>query len=233
MVAFEVARMLRQAGHQVELLSLLDVPLVNARLRTRMINHVLARALRLVSRNRKTREHLMAECMAGIWLLSTKVNRYRKMNPTLRREKWALNFRRYIASSGQRMSGHLPNEGQINRDDTPLSSSSRLQEKMSARMDHYLRVLATYLPAPVDFPIVFFSSEHNGRFLKRISSNFEIINVPGDHYSCITTHMHMVADHLRSRLHGPSSTPSTSPVVVLPARIGTMIAAPTFDAATG
>jgi hypothetical protein len=36
--------------------------------------------------------------------------------------------------------------------------------------------------------------------MQRLSSQLEIIRLPSDHFSCITTHLHVMAEHLRKRL---------------------------------
>src|SRR5262249_53266849 len=64
----------------------------------------------------------------------------------------------------------------------------------------YFSRLASYFPEPLDVPIAYYAAKHSGRHLKRISARGEVVCIPTDHHGCITTHIHLMVDHLRKRL---------------------------------
>src|SRR5262249_5680222 len=86
-VAFEVARLLQAAGHRVELLALIDVPMLNAGAAMRLSRRALAGALRLLVRDVGKREGLMAACLQLMWLLYEKPRRFWQMQPAKRKAK--------------------------------------------------------------------------------------------------------------------------------------------------
>jgi hypothetical protein len=60
--------------------------------------------------------------------------------------------------------------------------------------------MASHFPRPIDIPIIYYSAENSGRYLRKITSQLEIVTVPCDHLGCATTHLPMIAEHLAKRL---------------------------------
>jgi thioesterase domain-containing protein len=69
-----------------------------------------------------------------------------------------------------------------------------------ALWDAYSIAMAQYRPAPLDVPGAFYAAEHNGWAWRRISSQFEVIQVPGGHLDCLTIGAERLVDHLRQRI---------------------------------
>ncbi len=198
-VAFEVARLLQAAGHRVELLALIDVPLLNAGSAMRLLRRALAGALCFLVRDVAKREALMAACLELMWLLYEKPRRFWQMKPAKRRAKTVEKLKACIESLRRWIVGRLPAFSR-SRPPDPGSMDPLLRREPMQRRRHYFRALASYFPEPLEIPIVYYSAEHSGHYLKGISSQLEIIKLRSDHFGCITTHMHMTADHLRNRL---------------------------------
>ena len=64
----------------------------------------------------------------------------------------------------------------------------------------YLRAMASYFPKPIDIPIIYYSAENSGGYLRRMTSQLEILPVPCNHLGCATTHLPAIAEHLGKRL---------------------------------
>jgi hypothetical protein len=88
------------------------------------------------------------------------------------------------------------------------SSVAQLREKLEGRDKHlarlYNRVLRRYFPERTKIPVVYFSAEYTGGRLQSLGSNVELVPLPGGHWGCITTHVDVLAGHLRRRLEALS-----------------------------
>jgi acyl-CoA synthetase (AMP-forming)/AMP-acid ligase II/thioesterase domain-containing protein/acyl carrier protein len=192
-VAFEVARLLQAAGHRIELLAMIDVPMVNAGLMMRLLRGGLTGALRIALRDAERRQERMEVLMEHAWLLYESARQFWRQKPAQQRAKIAAKLKSYSRSLGTL--GTLRARRHLHADKPPGSNHSLLQKER-----HYFRALAMYFPKPINIPIVYYSAEHSGRYLKGISSQLEIIRLRSDHFSCITTDVHMISDHLAQRL---------------------------------
>jgi len=212
-VAFEVARQLQGAGHRVELVALIDVPVVNAGWATRLLRSGIAGALCIGVRDAAKRERLMAACMELIWLLHDKPRRFWRMKSATRRAKIAAKLKRYSEPLRHWSVGSLLDFRHFRSRNSAESTDALLRREEMRLRRHYFRSLASYFPEPIESPIVYYSAEHSGHYLKEISSQLEIMKLPSDHFSCITTHMHIAADHLRNRLSCRSASPASDEIV--------------------
>jgi thioesterase domain-containing protein len=70
----------------------------------------------------------------------------------------------------------------------------------SALWDAYSIAMAQYLPAPLEVPVTFYAGEFDGRMWRRLSSQLEVIQVPGGHRDCLTMGAEVLVDHLRQRI---------------------------------
>src|SRR5262249_4462062 len=75
----------------------------------------------------------------------------------------------------------------------------------SVKYKAYLRAMASHFPKPIDIPIIHYSAENSGLYLRRITSQLEIVTLPCDHLSCATTHLPVIAEHLAKRLASAES----------------------------
>jgi oxalate---CoA ligase len=173
-----MARLLQAAGHRIELVALIDVPLVNAGTGMWLVRRGLAGVLRLAIGDAARRERLTATGMELAWrvwraklvAMLSRVRRFWQMDQATRRTKLV---------------------AMLSRVPSPPDPGLEAQ---------YLSLLASYVPEPLDVPIAYYAAEHSGRHLKRISAQGEVVRIPTDHHGCITTHIHLVVDHLRKRL---------------------------------
>jgi len=65
--------------------------------------------------------------------------------------------------------------------------------------DPYTIVMAKYRPAPLEVPVTFYAADYDGRAW-RLSSQLEVIEVPGRHDGCLTIGAERLVDHLRQRI---------------------------------
>ncbi|SED14434.1 AMP-binding protein [Bradyrhizobium erythrophlei] len=66
--------------------------------------------------------------------------------------------------------------------------------------DIYSIAMARYCPAPLDVPVAFYAAEHDGRAWRHLTSQLEVIQVPGGHDGCLTVGAEVLIDHLRQRI---------------------------------
>jgi oxalate---CoA ligase len=196
-VAFEVARLLQAAGHRVELLALIDVPMLNAGSAMRRLRRALAGALCFLVRDVARREALTAACLQLMWLLYEKPHRFWQMKPAKRRAKMVEKLKACGEWLRRWVVGRLP---AFSRSRDAGSMDSLLRREPMQRRRHYFRALASYFPESIEIPIVYYSAEHGGHHLKGISSQSEIVKLGSDHFGCVTTHLPMIAEDLRNRL---------------------------------
>ena len=92
--------------------------------------------------------------------------------------------------------------------------------------DAYSIAMAQYLPAPLEVPVAFYAAKHEGRAWRHLSSQLEVIEVPGGHDGCLTIGAEPLVGHLRQRIDlladgAPSAIePHTSPMCSHGAQIG-------------
>jgi thioesterase domain-containing protein len=78
-----------------------------------------------------------------------------------------------------------------------------------ALWDAYSIAMAQYLPAPLDeVPVIFYAADHEGRAWRHLSSQVEVVEVPGGHHGCLTIGAELLVDHLRQRLLACGCEPS-------------------------
>ena len=76
------------------------------------------------------------------------------------------------------------------------------RETPPALWDGLSIAMAQYLPAPLEVPVTFYAAEHDGRAWRHLSSQLEVIQVPGGHLGCLTIGAELLVDHLRQRIDG-------------------------------
>jgi oxalate---CoA ligase len=70
----------------------------------------------------------------------------------------------------------------------------------SALWDAYSIAMAHYLPAPLELPVTFYAADHEGRAWRHLSSQLEVVRVPGGHRGSLTIGAELLVDHLRQRI---------------------------------
>ncbi len=206
-VAFELVRLLQDAGHRVELLALIDTPMMNAGTAMRFLRRRLGGALRFAVRDDAKREGLMATSIVLIWQVYENYRKFRQLSMTKLRAKISNNFKSLRGLLRHWIVGHLPPFRYLRSGNSPGSTKPLLQPEPMERWRVYFRALALYFPQPLKIPIVFYSADHSGHCLKKICPQVEVVKVPSSHWDCVTTHMHVVADHLRKQLSSNLADP--------------------------
>ncbi|MDA9399046.1 acyl-CoA synthetase [Bradyrhizobium sp. CCBAU 45389] len=69
-----------------------------------------------------------------------------------------------------------------------------------ALWEPYSLAMAQYLPAALEAPVTFYAADHDGRAWRALSSQLEVIQVPGGHGGCLTIGPERLVDHLRQRI---------------------------------
>jgi amino acid adenylation domain-containing protein len=69
-----------------------------------------------------------------------------------------------------------------------------------ALWDAYSIAMAQYLPAPLEVPVSFYAAGSDGQAW-RLSSQLEVVEMPGEHSECLTSNAGLLVDHLRQRIN--------------------------------
>ncbi|KJS79279.2 MAG: acyl-CoA synthetase [Pseudomonas sp. BICA1-14] len=192
LVAFEAARLLIEAGHEVEIVALIDPPTANVRPWSRAILRTLdrvlpdmqlARAYEALSRFGETSKWPYPKRFANLaWKLS----------------------RRSVRMVQQRLAGHVP---------TPPTARDR---EVRVRFLQYSLVMARYLPRRIDAPVVYFSADYTSRAWRDMGASFESYDVLGGHHRCVKDYTASIATPLRALLEEPAAAMPGQSGLMLP-----------------
>ncbi|WP_414476484.1 AMP-binding protein [Microvirga sp. M2] len=70
---------------------------------------------------------------------------------------------------------------------------------LSALNEIYTPIMARYRPQPFPAPVVFYAAEFDGRRWQRLSPDLAVIQLPGEHNSCVSVGAEVLAKDLRRR----------------------------------
>jgi thioesterase domain-containing protein len=186
MVALSVAALLVESGRQVDSVFLIDAPTLNFRPTARKFFNALAQRFATVSPEWETRMPPLAATVDMVWRQVANFQIYRRDPHLLRHavEK--------LVRPAQRESKF------VRPDLAKLPADMRRRERDMARV--YNRLFRKYMPAKTELPIVYFAAENDGNHARHLGPNVEVVNVPGGHWGCITTHVDALAHELVIRL---------------------------------
>ncbi len=192
LVAFEAARLLIEAGHEVEIVALIDPPTANVRPWSRVIlrsldrvlpDMHLARAYEALSRFGETSKWPYPKRIANlVWKIS----------------------RRSLRMVRQRLAGHVP---------TPPTARDR---EVRVRFLRYSLVMARYLPERIDAPVVYFSADYTSRAWRDMGTSFESYDVLGGHHRCVKDYTASIATPLRALLEDSAAAMPGQSGLMLP-----------------
>ncbi|PZR77557.1 MAG: acyl-CoA synthetase, partial [Stutzerimonas stutzeri] len=192
LVAFEAARMLREAGHSVEIVALIDPPTANVRPWSRVIlrsldrvlpDMYLARAYEALSRFGESSKWPYPKRIANLaWKVA----------------------RRSVRMVRERLAGHVP---------TPPTARDR---EVRARFLRYSLVMARYLPERIDAPVVYFSADYTSRAWRNMGTSFESYDVLGGHHRCVKDYTASIATPLRALLEDSAAAMPGQSGLILP-----------------
>ena len=186
MVALEVANLLRQAGRQVDMVFLIDVPMLNLSPAVRGIFRTLSTGFRAITPACETRAPRLATTMDMLWRQASNLRAYRR-DPTLLRHA-AAKLVRFGGAKAEFLNSRVAR----------LTAEALRREQELARI--YNRLFRNYVPSKTDLRVVYLAAEHDGAALHHLGPNVDVIDVPGGHWGCITTHVETLTRHIRLRL---------------------------------
>ena len=180
LVAFEAAHLLIEAGHEVEIVALIDPPTANVRPWSRQIlrsldavlpDAQLARAYEALSRFGETSKWPYPKRLANLaWKLSRN------------------GLRRLRRGAGEEQAPPTPRDLEVR-----------------ARFLRYSLVMARYFPERIAAPVVYFSADYTSRAWRNMGRQFESYDVLGGHHRCVKDYTASIATPLRALLEGSAS----------------------------
>ncbi len=207
LVAFETARLLSQTGREVELVAMIDPPTFSTHPVARAIYYWLSGALFLCTRGAPQLEDRLAAALSVVRSYGSAIERPSGMSPA-RHRAWAggtlerVVFGAYRAlTRGDALSSRSSRtESSLQSSNSTLGEVSGNNRRKSAFLRRLGRVVKTYVPKPSPVSVIYFSAVNDGEAWRRLTRDLEIIPIDCDHWGCITTHLAVVAGHLRLRL---------------------------------
>ena len=177
LVVFELARLLVAAGEKVEMVIMLDTPVIKARRSVQLLLSTMSRARPVVG-------PMVDRAMRRTFRVCAELDRF--CNRT-----WA----RRLSAVKTRV------KNVVRRSNRPSIEVSPLKDAVAERDATYEVAMSNYVPKPLDVPVIYISVDYRGEAWRRISSTLEIHKSPGSHFQLDYID---IASHLKPRLqaHG-------------------------------
>ena len=186
MVAIEVARRLTALGRQVDVVFVIDTPMLN-------LTPWVRKLIGSLSQNAESRQPAWEQRIPKLgpildfaWRQTSNFQLYR-LQPRL--------FRGAVSKLARRK---IDGRNTSQAESTLISETSREREHRLSRA--YNRLLRKYFPSATDVPVVYFLADHDGSMVHRLGPNVEVIKVPGGHWGCVTTHADVLTQEMDRRL---------------------------------
>ncbi len=174
LVAFETARLLKRSGREVELVAMIDAPMFDTRPLARRLDAFVS-----ASPLRRTRYGALLE---------------KRLAPVIARVRRHRGAARRRVASGGKFAEAAPGTG---GNPAEFGEADRRAALVEAR---WSRVVHNHVPKPAPVPVVYFSAINDGAPWRRFSRDIEIVTMDCGHLGCVTTHLEILAGHLRRRL---------------------------------
>jgi acyl carrier protein len=190
-VALEVARLLVRAGHRVELVVLIDSPTLVLRPTARILFQSIAKGLNIVDEDWEQGYPRLAFAMDVLWRQLSNLEIY-----------WR-NSRCSLQRGLSELFGNADapaDRWDVKSRVAQIPEERARRERQLARI--YNRLFRNYFPEEIEVPVIYFSAEYGVGPLRNLGPRVEAISLPGGHWGCITTHVEVLAGHLRRRLEG-------------------------------
>jgi oxalate---CoA ligase len=198
LVALEVARLLLNAGRSVDLVVMVDPPILNVRPSSKAIYGTIDRALRALDAQWELSHPRLTRAIDVCW------RRHNDLERLSRETLW-----RYAAGAYRKLRGRTPDL----RERTLGSAQERAGQRLGARLfgrelsdrerkfhDNYTRLYRHYFPAPIDAPVVYYSAGYRPGALRHFGGTVEFNWIPGGHWGCVSTNLDVLGSQLRRRL---------------------------------
>jgi acyl-CoA synthetase (AMP-forming)/AMP-acid ligase II/thioesterase domain-containing protein len=170
-VAFETARLLKDAGQDIETLILIDSPSLNLR----PVPQKLLTALGGVSEQLST----------SAWRWLARAEKASRLSFAEKRAYFQAGVHARRDSSRLSKPADAP---------SPPANGGR-----AVYLQHQF-AMARYRPAPINVRAVYYSGDYGGSGWSRLLPGLEIVPLPGGHYGSLTEHVGKLAEHLKLRL---------------------------------
>ncbi len=179
LIAWEIGRQLTAAGEKVELVAMIEPITLNARPSLRMAGGALRGLAKLAARAPARQETRLGTAMGHLWRLVQFADR-----------------RLYERKAGG------------GDDVAVLAKRLTMHDPLAvAKFAQYRRTMARYFPPKVDADVLCLIAESHAvsavfaaHIWRGFTPNLEVAVVPGEHLTCITTHVEALAGRLRQRL---------------------------------
>jgi thioesterase domain-containing protein len=207
LIALELAHQLEAEGRKVELVAMIDALSLNTRPSMRLVARTLQTVLDFVVRDTPERQARFESTMSWVWrIVRTVVYQPEPRRPLLLSLIWR------AAHKAKRV---LYDRREASRTNDKVSSlAAELREKNWSStkesvelLEVYHQRMAGYIPMPVAARLLSIVSESNsqsvefsGQVWRNFTTHSEVVVVPGDHLTCVTTYAEALTDHLRERL---------------------------------
>jgi thioesterase domain-containing protein len=185
LIALELAHQLTVAGDRVELVAMIDPISLNARPPLRLVNRVLASILYLFDGDSERRQMHLGAVMSRVWTA------IRTIDEILHEADSSSALAARIRGLSVKMEGF----------------DEEARRRNIGLLKGYYRAMASFIPPRVDARIVCLLTEphrrsttFNAKSWRHIAHELEVAVVPGDHLSCVTTHVGVLAHQLRACL---------------------------------
>jgi thioesterase domain-containing protein len=186
MVALSVANLLVRSGRDVDSVFLIDAPTLNFRPGARRLFQSVTQRFDAISPEWETRAPPLAAAFDLIWRQAANLQVYRRDPHLVRHAIEKLVRPRRRASKF------------VRPDLAKLPAEMRQRERAMAKI--YNRLFRKYIPEKTNLSVVYFAAENDGNHVRHLGPNVEVVNVPGGHWGCITTHVDSLAHELAVRL---------------------------------
>ena len=173
LVVFELARLLVAAGREVEMVIMLDPPVISARRSVQLLLSTIRSARPVVG-------PMVDRAMRRTFRICAELDRF--YNRTWPRRLSAIKTRlKNVVRGGN----------------SPSIEVSPFKETVAERDATYEVAMSNYVPKPLAVPVVYISVDYRGEAWRRMSSTLEIHKSPGSHFRLDYDD---IARHLRPRL---------------------------------
>lgn len=180
LVAFETARLLIEAGEEVEIVALIDPPTANVRPWSRVIL--------------RSADALLSEALLA--------RTYEALSRFGETSKWP--YPKRIANLLHKLGGRL-----LRRASTEAAPTARDLE-VRERFQRYSLAMARYLPGRLAAPVVYFSADYTSHAWRNMGIRFESYDVLGGHHRCVKDYTASIATPLRALLEQAEPGPLVS-----------------------
>lgn len=197
-IAYECARLLKERGHQVDVVIMIEPASLNTRPFFRAVQRLIAAKLPPAEERSLKAQQRFGDFMHIVW----NIGRLLHLSP-----RELLGLVRYLGHRRTMWRGHLA-EGE----QAVLQQERQVRETDAAFKTFHWRSVSTYLPPPTPIPIVALSTGmdgggrrcgmYDGAQWVRVATNFRHIRLRGHHATCLSTHVGELASDLKSILRG-------------------------------